>query len=350
MKADVDFSLASQIAEDLARQNTDHNELAKASSYLNAVRNAGDFFKWLALMANSGVSQRLARSNRTPAYYRSIEAACHGLRQIEDVETMAQTLAWAVRLMRYQERAAPLPVERSAALRTEQDVAAEPVTVEPSATPNTIQDLQPGMALEGRVTNVKPYGAFVDVGVGRDGLVHVSKLREGYVASPEDVVKPGQPVTVWVESVDVGRGRISLTMIPPKQAAPSPEPRWAARPQQSASATEKQPPQPVSAAPEPAPPPPQPALPARPAAVRVSSADEVKPGMWVKGTVQAIEHSRIVVDIGLPEAASLTFDRLPDRVVDQEDAEAVFEVGQEIEAQVARINRRGRVQLTLESL
>ena len=77
---------------------------------------------------------------------------------------------------------------------------------------NTIQDLSPGMVLEGVVTNVANFGAFVDVGVHQDGLVHISALSETFVKDPRDVVRVGQTVTVKVQEVDVARKRIGLTM------------------------------------------------------------------------------------------------------------------------------------------
>ncbi|GAA4714648.1 Tex family protein [Phytohabitans rumicis] len=75
-----------------------------------------------------------------------------------------------------------------------------------------IADLQPGMVLEGVVTNVAAFGAFVDVGVHQDGLVHVSAMSKTFVKDPRDVVKPGDIVRVKVLDVDVPRKRISLTL------------------------------------------------------------------------------------------------------------------------------------------
>jgi len=75
-----------------------------------------------------------------------------------------------------------------------------------------IADLRPDMILEGVVTNVAAFGAFVDVGVHQDGLVHVSALSNRFVKDPHDVVKPGQIVKVKVMDVDVKRQRIALTM------------------------------------------------------------------------------------------------------------------------------------------
>ncbi|MBX3705944.1 MAG: RNA-binding transcriptional accessory protein [Pseudomonadales bacterium] len=75
-----------------------------------------------------------------------------------------------------------------------------------------LADLKPGMSLEGTVTNVAAFGAFVDIGVHQDGLVHVSELADRFVKDPRDVVKAGQIVTVRVLEVDLKRKRIALTM------------------------------------------------------------------------------------------------------------------------------------------
>ena len=77
----------------------------------------------------------------------------------------------------------------------------------------SIGDLQPGMELTGTVRNVVDFGAFVDVGVHQDGLVHISKLAKRFVKHPSDVVAVGDTVKVWVERVDRDRGKISLTMV-----------------------------------------------------------------------------------------------------------------------------------------
>lgn len=75
-----------------------------------------------------------------------------------------------------------------------------------------MKDLQPGMQLEGVVTNVAAFGAFVDIGVHQDGLIHVSALADRFVKDPREVVKPGDVVRVRVLEVDIKRKRISLTM------------------------------------------------------------------------------------------------------------------------------------------
>src|SRR5262245_44519610 len=76
----------------------------------------------------------------------------------------------------------------------------------------TLSDLKPGMQLEGVVTNVTAFGAFVDVGVHQDGLLHISELSHRFVKDPREVVKAGDVVRVRVRSVDVARKRIGLTM------------------------------------------------------------------------------------------------------------------------------------------
>ncbi|HIY40937.1 MAG TPA: S1 RNA-binding domain-containing protein, partial [Candidatus Nocardiopsis merdipullorum] len=75
-----------------------------------------------------------------------------------------------------------------------------------------LSDLEQDMILEGVVTNVAAFGAFVDVGVHQDGLVHVSAMSRKFVKDPHDIVKPGDIVKVKVQDVDISRKRISLTM------------------------------------------------------------------------------------------------------------------------------------------
>ncbi|MFZ0158262.1 MAG: Tex-like N-terminal domain-containing protein [Kineosporiaceae bacterium] len=87
----------------------------------------------------------------------------------------------------------------------------------------TLADLSPGMVLEGVVTNVAAFGAFVDIGVHQDGLVHVSALSHRFVKDPRDVVKSGDVVRVKVMSIDVARSRIGLTLrLDDDPAAPAP--------------------------------------------------------------------------------------------------------------------------------
>ncbi|MDR0354012.1 MAG: RNA-binding transcriptional accessory protein [Opitutaceae bacterium] len=77
---------------------------------------------------------------------------------------------------------------------------------------NKPEDLKPGMKLPGIVTNVTAFGAFVDIGVHQDGLVHISQLADTFVKDPADIVKVSQRVTVTVTEIDLARGRIALSM------------------------------------------------------------------------------------------------------------------------------------------
>jgi len=108
-----------------------------------------------------------------------------------------------------------------------------------------ISDLKAGMQLEGVVTNVTAFGAFVDVGVHQDGLVHISELSDKFVKDPREVVKAGDIVKVRVKDVDVARKRIALTMKsgaidrgagPRQSSTPPPQRGSAPRPRQSPQA------------------------------------------------------------------------------------------------------------------
>lgn len=83
-----------------------------------------------------------------------------------------------------------------------------------------IEDLQPGMELQGTVLNVVDFGVFVDIGLKDSGLVHISQVADRFIRSPHDVVSVGDIVTTWVLNVDMQRRRVSLTMIDPSRPRP----------------------------------------------------------------------------------------------------------------------------------
>jgi small subunit ribosomal protein S1 len=88
----------------------------------------------------------------------------------------------------------------------------------------TVRDLEEGEVVAGKVTRLERYGAFVDIGVGRDGMLHVKEMGRGYVEKPEDVVKVGDEIQVQVVGVDRRRGRIDLSMkelLPEQEALPA---------------------------------------------------------------------------------------------------------------------------------
>jgi uncharacterized protein len=118
-------------------------------------------------------------------------------------------------LKRYQSDTVGLPTLRDIMSELEKpgrDPRSEFELFEFSDEVHEISDLKPGMALPGVVTNVVAFGAFVDVGVHQDGLVHISELADRFVKDPQKVVKVHQKVTVTVLDVDEKRGRISLSM------------------------------------------------------------------------------------------------------------------------------------------
>ncbi|EMR04912.1 hypothetical protein C772_03131 [Bhargavaea cecembensis DSE10] len=80
-----------------------------------------------------------------------------------------------------------------------------------------LTELEPGTQVKGRVRRLQPYGAFVDVGAEKDGLVHISKMAPVRVNDPGEIVQPGDTVAVWIESVDPAASKISLTMIDPAE-------------------------------------------------------------------------------------------------------------------------------------
>lgn len=82
----------------------------------------------------------------------------------------------------------------------------------------TLEDLKPGMELQGTVRNVVDFGVFVDIGVKQDGLVHISKMSNQYVKHPMDIVSVGDVVTVWVEAIDLEKERIALSMVQEQKA------------------------------------------------------------------------------------------------------------------------------------
>ena len=81
----------------------------------------------------------------------------------------------------------------------------------------SIEDLNKGMKLSGTVRNVVDFGAFIDIGVKQDGLVHVSQLSKKFVKNPMNIVSVGDIVDVWILDIDEDKGKVSLTMIDPNK-------------------------------------------------------------------------------------------------------------------------------------
>jgi small subunit ribosomal protein S1 len=169
------------------------------------------------------------------------------------------------------------------------EVAAETNEVTDGASAATsITDLQPGMELTGEVKSVTDFGAFVDVGVGPQGLVHISQLARRRVSKVTDVVEIGQEVQVWIKKVDKQRGRISLTMV-------------------------------------------------KPASVNLK---DLKPEMVLKGSVTRIEPYGVFVDIGTGRDGMIHISQLADGFI-SEPADIVS-VGDNIDVTVLNVDRKQR--------
>lgn len=170
-------------------------------------------------------------------------------------------------------------------------------TTAPEAHPTSIRELRPKMKLQGKVTRMELFGAFVDIGVERDGLVHISQLREGRVNRVADVVGEGDEITVWVQKADPQQGRISLTMIEP---------------------------------------------PAR-------ALEDLEPGIVLTGKVTRLERYGAFVDIGVKRDGLLHVSEIAQGYV--KDPTEYVSVGEEIEVRVVGVNlRKGQIELSMKDL
>jgi len=177
--------------------------------------------------------------------------------------------------------------------------------------PRRVKDLAPGMELEGRVTSIALYGIFVDIGVGRDGLVHISEMSDTRIESPSDLVKIGDTVKVRVKSVEPDGRRISLTMRTKERSA---EPRSGRSKKKPEVDYEKL------------------------AALRV--------GDNIEGTVTGIAPFGVFVDIGVGKDGLVHVSELAEGRV--EKAEDVVQVGQTYTFKVLEVDAAGaRISLSL---
>ncbi len=174
--------------------------------------------------------------------------------------------------------------------------------------PRTIKDLRKGMTLEGKVTSVAIYGAFVDIGVGREGLVHISQLSDRPVSSPTDVVRIGDMVTVRVLDVDPRSRRISLTMR--QQVEPG---------------------------------------------LDRKKLGELKPGMVTEGTVTSLARFGAFVDVGvgrdglIPNSQVVATD--PNAAEEVHQARDLLHVGERVKVRVTDVDpKSGRIRLSMRNV
>ena len=160
-----------------------------------------------------------------------------------------------------------------------------------------VRDLKPKMKLEGQVTNVELFGAFVDVGAEADGLVHISQISEDTVNRVADALSPGDTITVWVRKIDAESGRIDLTMIEPPE----------------------------------------------------HTVEDLQPDQVVKGKVTKLATYGAFVDIGVERDGLIHISEMSDGFVGKPSD--VMNVGDEIEVRVVKVDRRRRrIELSLLNL
>ena len=183
---------------------------------------------------------------------------------------------------------------------TEAPVAETPAAAEAGTsgpTPKSIDELKPGMELTGTVKRIELYGAFVDLGIGKDGLLHISQLGKADVRNVEDVVQVGQKLSLFVLKVDKDQGRIALSLMKPVGTP------WEA----------------------------------------------LKQGMDVSGTVVKIENFGVFVDFGAERPGMIHVSELASGYV--RSPEDVVSVGETVTARVIKLDRRKkRIDLSLKAI
>ncbi len=163
--------------------------------------------------------------------------------------------------------------------------------------PSSMDELETGMELKGKVKRLELFGAFVDIGVGHDGLLHISQLGKPNVRNVEDVVKAGDEITVYVLKVEKDTGRIALSLVKP------------------------------------------PAMPW----------DDLKEGSVVTGKVVRLEKFGVFVDIGAERPGMIHVSELASGYVNSPSD--VVNVGEEVRAQIIKVNRKKRrIDLSLKAL
>ncbi len=191
--------------------------------------------------------------------------------------------------------------EQAADAESEGTASAEEIETEevvmPDGSKRVVRVLAVGQQVTGTVKRIADFGAFVDIGVGRDGLIHISELSVRRVGKVTDVLSEGQEVTAWIKKLDRERNRISLTLIDPE----------------------------------------------------TKTIRDLKKGEIVKGTVTRILPYGAFVDIGIGRDALLHVREMAEGYVAK--PEDVVQVGEELEARVIELSRRrGRVDLSLKGL
>lgn len=166
-----------------------------------------------------------------------------------------------------------------------------------TAAPGSANELTPGMEVRGTVKRIELYGAFVDIGVGQDGLLHISQLGKPNVRNVEDVVKVGQNLTAYVLRVEPETKRIALSLVKP------PAMSW----------------------------------------------DDIREGMMITGTVVRMENFGVFVDIGAERPGMIHVSELANGYVNSPSE--VVKVGDQVNARVIKVNRKKkRIDMSLKAM
>jgi uncharacterized protein len=219
--------LSGSLAETIVRHRDEHGAFASRAALKKVPRLGAKTFEQSAgFLRVAGGTQALDRSAVHPEAYPIVERILADL-QRPLVEVMGDArLLREVDASRYTDEQFGLPTVRDILRELEKpgrDPRPEFKTAAFQEGVVDLKDLQPGMLLEGVVTNVTNFGAFVDIGVHQDGLVHVSMLAHRFIKDPRELVKAGDIVKVKVLEVDLQRRRIALTM--KLDAAPATRPQ-----------------------------------------------------------------------------------------------------------------------------
>ncbi|MBX3064403.1 MAG: S1 RNA-binding domain-containing protein [Anaerolineae bacterium] len=222
--------------------------------------------------------------NTTPAALDTVSTDAEIETPVQSVAESAESVTAELN----QPAAAQVPAETEAVIaEVSTETAAEEVAAETAApAASALADLKPKQELRGTVKNIELFGAFVDVGVGVDGLLHISQISTEAVKNVGDVLKTGDEITVWVRKVDTAQGRLDLTMIKPLGLA------W----------------------------------------------NEIRDGMVVTGKVVKIERFGVFVEIGAERPGMIHVSELAGDYV--EKPEDVVKVGDEVTAKVIKVNRK----------
>lgn len=172
------------------------------------------------------------------------------------------------------------------------------MSADPNTTaPSSVDELSPGMEVRGTIKRIELYGAFVNIGVGQDALLHVSQLGKPNVRNVEDVVKVGQEVNAYILRVDREANRIALSLVKPPLVS------W----------------------------------------------DDLQEGQTVKGTVVRMEPFGVFVEIGAERPGMIHVSELASGYVNAPSD--VVKVGQEVNAQIIKLNRKKkRIDMSLKAL